>query len=318
MLYDLYATLCRTIPQDEAALFGLPVADGDQIWFSINSNAYPALLLPAQQDDARPDIVLRSVDVEFSRACEIQTSADKPHSGCYSIVRLKDSDPDIVRLFAKILEERFCRGELPKSNAEIAGNIQEIAALFSKIADTERDLIGLWGELYVIACSDDLLSALRSWSTRKNAKFDFVTDTFVLDVKTTLSSTPKHRFSLDQLRPKGTYGAYILSLCLVEVQSGQTVGALMDAISARIGDPELRNAFLRQCLLKGGADIYRSKTTLRPYPDDDALMLYRASDIPVPEIGQTDPIENVRFDVDLTSVAVLENEARGTILRFDL
>lgn len=316
MLYDRYSRLCRNIPQDDVELFGLPLRQGSPIWMSIDFNAYPALLLPAQLGDRHPDIILRSIDVLFSRTCEIKTARDQHHSECYSIIRLKENDPDIVRLFTKIVEERFCRGEAPKNNAEIAENVQEVAALFSSVSDTPRDLIGLWGELYLITRADDLMSAIRSWSARKTAKYDFVTERFVLDVKTTLSSSPKHRFSLEQLRPHGTYDAYILSLCVVEVQAGQTVGALMDGISAQIGDAELRNAFLRQCLVKGGKDIYRSDLTLQAYPDGDALMLYNARDIPVPNVERDDPIENVRFDVDLTAIAALDIATCGVILCF--
>ena len=92
----------------------------------------------------------------------------------------------------------------------------------------------------------------------------------------------------------------------------------MDAIAAKLSDPEFRSAFFGQCLVKGGADVYRSDLTLQTYPDDGALTLYRAQDIPVPEIGEADPIENVRFDVDLTSIPELDRETSGEILRFQL
>ena len=316
MLYDQYITLCKTVPQDKTVLLGLPLENEPSLWISIDHNGHPSLLLPAQENDPRPDIVLRSIDVSFSRLCEIQTTDGSDHSGCFSIVKLKESDRDIVRLFSKILEERFCRAAKPKNNSEIAGNIQELAALFSRVDGSTKDLIGLWGELNLILCAENLLAAVRSWSTRKTAKYDFVAGSYVLDVKTTLSVTPKHRFSLEQLRPNGDYDAYILSTCLVEVPSGQTVGSLMDIIGTRIEDSEIRSAFLNQCITKGGADIYRSAMKLQTYPDQGTLNLYRASDIPVPTIGPTEPISNVRFDVDLTSISPLDSNTSSIILRF--
>ena len=81
----------------------------------------------------------------------------------------------------------------------------------------------------------------------------------------------------------------------------------MDALSIRIDDLELRSAFLKQCLVKGGRDIYRSDLTLRPYPDSETpLVLYRADDIPAPEVSGNDPIDNVRFDVDLSEISALD------------
>ncbi|MCF3972099.1 PD-(D/E)XK motif protein [Paracoccus salsus] len=272
-------------------------------------------MLPADANDIRTDIVLRSVDVEFSRLCTIETEDDQEHNGCYTIIRLKEADPDIVRLFVKILEERFL-SSARMSNPRIAESIQEVASLFSQIDGSPRDQLGLWGELFAITQSNNVDDAVRSWSSQKTAKYDFVTETFVLDVKTTLSSTPKHRFALDQLRPAGSYEAYILSLCVVELPAGRTVGELMDAIGDQIADNELRSAFLRQCLVKGGKDIYQSNLKLQAYPEEDSFQIYSASDIPVPAIDAGSPIHNVRFDVDLTNLAAVTRGAANTVLLF--
>jgi hypothetical protein len=136
-------------------------------------------------------------------------------------------------------------------------------------------------------------------------------------VKTTLKSVPQHRFSLDQLRPSGSFDAYIASLCVIEVQSGQTVADLMETLAARISDNELRSAFLIQCLTKGGRDLYRSDLTLQTYPDNASLSLFRAEEIPVPHVRASDPIENIRFDVDLSEIVPLPDQFRTSILTFE-
>ena len=316
MLTNLYPTLCKTVPQDDSALFGLPIAIDHPYWLAIDSQAYPALLLPARADDLRPDISLRAVEVLFSRACAIDTKERQSHQGCYSLVRLKENDPAIVRLFLKILEERFCSPNPPTTSSEVAASIQQVAALFSRVEGNTRDLIGLWGELHVISSVSDIESAVRRWSSRKTAKYDFVSDAFVLDVKTTTKSLPQHRFSFDQLRPSGAFGVFIVSLCVIEVQSGQTVGALMDSVAARIVDQDLRSAFLIQCLAKGGRDLYDSDLTLQTYPENAGLAIFRASDIPVPQIRACDPIENVRFDVDLSTISPVSDTEIEAILVF--
>lgn len=317
MLIDLYPTLCQTIPEEGAALFGLPVDGENPYWLAIDAQAFLALLLPARADDLRPDITLRAVDALFSRTCVIDTDTHDPHEGCYSLIRLKESDPAIVRLFLRIIEERFCTTTPPKTNAEIASRIQQVAALFSRIEDNSRDLIGLWGELTVISHAKDTEAAVQCWSTRKTAKYDFVADHFVLDVKTTTRSKPQHRFSLEQIRPAGAFDAYIASLCVIEVQSGQTIGDLMESLADRINDHNLRSEFLVQCLTKGGTDLYRSELTLQTYPDNASLKLFRAADIPAPHVHSGDPIENVRFDVDLSDIEPLSEQDLASLLMFD-
>ncbi len=311
MLFALYNTLCETIPKTEGAQFGVPVSGDCALWLAIDLNAHPALLLPAITTDLRADIVLSSVDVAFSRDCEIQTAQGQTQSGCYTVIRLKENDPDIVRLFLKILEELFFGNVEDLSNAKIAESIQEVAALFSQVDSATRDLIGLWGELFAIKQARDVGVAVQYWSSRKHTKYDFVTEDFVLDVKTTLSNVPKHRFSMEQLRPQGSYDALIFSLCVVEVPAGKSVGDMMDGIAEQIADSELCSAFLRQCLEKGGRDIYRSPLRLQAYPDEDKFCIYDAKDIPVPRVDANAPIDNVRFDVELTSIKVLEEERRS-------
>lgn len=316
MLTDLYHKLCQAVPIGKEALYGLPIVQGEPQWIAIDENAYPTLLLPARTDDHRPDIMLRAVDVLFSRNCLVETEGEKVNAGCYSLIRLKENDSDIVRLFLKILEERFCGNNSPKCNSEIAMNIQEVAAIFSRVENKTRDLVGLWGELYVIVCSANIVSAVQCWCTQKTSKFDFVTQNFVLDVKTNRSSIPKHRFSLEQLRPPKRISAFIGSICVAEVQSGQTVGIMMDQILEHINDRSLRSSFLGQCLAKGGADVYRSEMTLKPYPDTNGLVFYKALDIPVPTINEHDPVDHVRFDVDLSSIKSLSLEDSQNVLRF--
>jgi hypothetical protein len=318
MLTDLYPTLCENIPEDGATLFGMPVSGDYSYWLAIDAQAFPALLLPARADDLRPDITLRSVDALFSRTCIIDTDTPDVHEGCYSLIRLKESDPAIVRLFLRILEESFCTTSSPNTNAEIAARVQQIAALFSRPNDNTLDLIGLWGELTVIAHAPNTDAVVRCWSTRKTAKYDFVTDRFVLDVKTTTKSTPKHRFSFDQLRPSGAYDVYVASLCVTEAPSGKTVADLIEAIVMRISDQRLRCAFLVQCLAKGGRDLYRSELALRTYSGNASPNLFWAEDIPVPRVSSSDPIDNVRFDVDLSELACLPAQYSATVLAFEV
>lgn len=318
MLMDLYSTLCDVGPRGEPAFYGMPIPGGYPYWLAIDAEAFPAFLVSAKPDDFRPEICLRAVNVFFSRNCVIESDTQMAHQGCYSLIQLKESNPAIVRLFLRILEESFCNTRPPNDNGEIAARIQQIAALFSRIDIDSRDLIGLWGELYVISCAPDTDAAVRCWSSRKTAKYDFVTDNFVLDVKTTVGAKPQHRFSLEQLRPPRICDAYIASLCVTEVPNGQIVGDLIDHIVAKLKDQDLRSAFLMQCLNKGGPDLYRSKLALQRNPSKSLVSIFRARDIPVPQVSSMDPIDNVRFDVELSGLVPLSEKECASVLTFEV
>lgn len=318
MLFDSYTRLVERVPVTNAHLYGSPVDGEGKLWLAITDQSFPCLLFSNQEAEFRTDIALRFVDVEFSRECEIASEAAGPTVGVYTIVRLNENDSDMVRLFLRLLEEAFCRELRNLSNRQIGDRILEIAELFRRLESSTGDVLGLWGELYIIAGSGNIATAARCWCSHKNAKYDFVCPDFVLDVKTTLKPRRQHRFSIEQLRPVGGYHAYIASLQLVEAPSGLTVSDLLESVLAALGEDEVRGRFVNQCLLKGGRDLYRSVLTLQALPEGRSLAVFDASEIPVPAIEPMAPITNVRFDVDLSgSVAVSEDRQRQLLAFHD-
>lgn len=316
MLFESYAKLVSDFPDSCDQLFGQPLTADSSLWLSVDADAYPALLFSARKDDSRNDIELRSVSVQFSRDCVIEAAHGVSGSGIYTVVRLNDNDPDVVRMLLRLLEEAFCEREKPYTNKDIASRILELVDLFKQIGESSGDIVGLWGELYILSRSGDLDMAVQCWCRHKKAKYDYVTDSFALEAKTTVLSKRKHRFSLDQLRPSGDFPVYVVSLTVVEINSGRTAAELMDELYGKIDDSDLRAPFLAQCLIKGGQDIYRGTLKFSVFPNQESLRIFNAYNIPVPEIGAGSPIDNVRFDVDLSEIEPITNRERDVVLSF--
>lgn len=317
MFYEVYAQLVQKFPASCGYLYGRALAPNGNLWLSVDEHARPYLLFQAGPDKQNSDIELRSVAVEFSRQCEIALDEANTSAGCYTIIHLDNGDPDIIRTFLRLLEEAFYETERRYANKEIGEKILELADMFSEISESIGDVIGLWGELYVIESAKNVAAAAQCWCKHKNAKYDFVSDGFALEVKSTLAAKRKHRFSMEQLRPGSDFDVYVASLTLIDSHSGRTVSVLLDSLCQQIPDRELRNAFVTQCIAKGGSDIYRSNLRLGVLPNQKSLSLYRALDIPVPQVILTDPIDNVRFDVDLSSVSPLDTSQHALLLSFD-
>lgn len=317
MLFDLYSNLIRTAPLDRIHLYGSRTGEGRAVWLAITTQGFPCLAVPARDDDFRADIALHSIDVEFSRGCEIVANHEGGRvTGTYTVVRLNDAEPDTVRLVLRLLEEAFCRTSEVLDNRLVGDKILEIAELFRRLESVTGDLVGLWGELYLIAESGNVLSAVRSWCSHKEAKYDFVSCDFALEVKTTVKPTRQHRFSIEQLRPAGDFQVFVASLQVIEVPSGRSVPEMMELVLGHLHDGDLRHAFLHRCVSKGGADLYRSTLTLQCLPGGGSLTLLRAKDIPVPTIAVGDPISQVRFDVDLSRVSPVNGDLADSVLSF--
>jgi len=317
MLFEAYTALVDKFPSGCQSLYGeeLPAVAG--MWLAIDEQAFPSLLFSSQPEDTRSDIELRFVSVRFSRECEIAVDG-RPHAfGTYTIVRLEENDPDLVRVFLRLLEETFC-GKAPsaRSNREISERILELVNLFSQLEHSAKDLVGLWGELQIICQADSPEAAARCWCLEKTAKYDFVCDDFALEAKTTLRPSRVHRFSLDQLRSHGELEIYVASIQAVQAFGGSTVSELMDRILEAITGVELRRSFLALCLLKGGEDIYKSGLKLQLLSCDKGVAYFAASDIPVPFVGAELPITNVKFDVCLDNVRQQDGQVSARLGKF--
>ncbi|MCY3675793.1 MAG: PD-(D/E)XK motif protein [Paracoccaceae bacterium] len=316
MLLEVYDRLKFLYPETCTQLFGSKIDGSNTLWMSINAEGHPGLLFESFKDDFQPDLKLKSVEVKFSRPCDIQLQDGKILSGNYTLVSLSNDDPDIIRVFLRLLEEAFCIPDADHSSIAIRKQILSIADLFSRVNEEIKDVLGLWGELNLIRNSTNIRAAVRAWTSSSNARFDFITKNYAIEVKTTLKSKRVHRFTLEQLCPKEDFTIYIVSYLLIETPNGETVSDLMDFIYENLECSEERGSFFRNCLVRGGLDIYGSELCFSDLPNNTSIAVFEANKLPVPYVKLDYPISNVRFDLDLSNFQALSNEPYSSLLNF--
>jgi hypothetical protein len=316
MLFEIYQRLLNTFPKDCENLYGEAIENTDAIWLAVGSEGYPHLMFPVSGITDESDLKFRFIDVQFSRECYISDTSSNDQSGSFTLIKLKDDDPDVIRVFLRLLEETFFNASENLDNRFIRKEVLHLIELFSKITFDKSNLIGLWGELFTISNAADIEKAVSCWCSSENAKYDFVTRDFMLEVKTSLKSSRLHSFSLEQLRPSTDANVYIASILIAEVPSGLLLSQLIDQISASISDLDERRAFFRLCILKGGKDIYRLTMKLKPIDTGISIAIYESAQIPVPYIDPADPISHLRFDVNLTDIIQITANDRDRVLLF--
>lgn len=316
MLFEAYQELARRFPDACQHLFGSKIDGAHGLWLSLDAQGQPYLLFEMAEDDGQPDLKLKAVEVRFACPCDIQLQDGSALSGTFTLVSLANDDPDIIRVFLRLLEEAFLAPGADHSAAAVRDQILSIADLFARLSDDLKDVVGLWGELHIIRTAQDVNAAARAWSSSTRARYDFMTDRLALEVKTTLKSVRQHRFSLEQLRANADFQVYIVSILLTELPGGEAAYELIDEIYAALDDPQDRARFFRQCLRKGGADIYGSELRLSTLPGGASIALFDAGTLPVPAVEGGDPISNVRFDLQLQEREMLESECQQRVLSF--
>jgi len=316
MLFEAYQELARRFPDACQHLFGSKIDSAQGLWLSLDAQGQPYLLFEMAEDDGQPDLKLKAVEVRFACPCDIQLQDGSALSGTYTLVSLANDDPEIIRVFLRLLEEAFLAPGADHTAAAVRDQILSIADLFTRLSDDLKDVVGLWGELHIIRTAQDVNAAARAWSSSARARYDFMTERFALEVKTTLKSARQHRFSLEQLRPNADIRVYVASILLTELPGGEAAPELIDEIYTALDDPKSRARFFRQCLRKGGADIYGSELRLSTLPDGASIALFDAGSLPVPAIESGDPIFDVRFDLDLSGIDKLSIPSAHGLLSF--
>ena len=303
MFFEAYKSLIELLPAQLEGPFGQQVGAKSNLWLALDTQGYPSLLVTTRLTDDRSDIELRSISVQFSRACEITTEEGENVAGTFTIVRLEENDTDLVRLFLRLLEEAFDGNNTQLTNRLIGERILEIAEIFRQIEISVKNVLGLWGELRLIKTATSRENAVRCWCQGRTAKYDFVCAGFAVEVKATLKPNRQHCFALEQLRPlDDSLKVFIASAQLVQSPGGKAVFELIDEIVTEIADRELRKNFLNACVLKGGTDIYKSNARYQFLSGDSAIAYYAAKDIPVPLVEPNGVISNLRFDVCLDTL----------------
>jgi hypothetical protein len=136
------------------------------------------------------------------------------------------------RLFCSSLSSIFEVDLKHKFNVnEIEIALSKIEAITLKENDEFYEVIGVWGELFllnefILASSSTeskqlIISAWEGLNTRTKIDFNFKTKNKKIEVKTTSETTRMHHFnSLDQISTNDEIEGYLASFCITQIDSG--------------------------------------------------------------------------------------------------
>jgi len=250
-----------------------------------------------------PGLKLRNLTVEFHVTCRVQTAAG-PIEDQFALVSCDDSVPELFELFIRCFAAAAERLAIGAGTAEIKNNLQGLLDLFRAMSKPSgRAVSGLWAELFVIAKSMHIESALRAWRSSPFDRFDFSWFDQCLEVKATTNALRAHEFSLEQLQaPLGREG-FVASILLQPLSGGTVVMDLATAIETAVsGKQTLRQKLWGNIASALGSD-FSSKLDVRfdiSYAERN-FIIFAMGDVPAPPLPSDGRISNIRFQSDLTS-----------------
>lgn len=271
-----------------------------------DTEGFPVLMLGSRDTPhgLAPAMRLQAVEVQFAVLCQVSLPDGQRGEHKLSVMRCLSSDSELQRYFLKVAEAIVQLVGAAPAFTQVTGAVRRVVELFQRLSrPPTREIIGLYGELLIIAWSANAPDAMRAWRGDPTARFDFSIDDTRIDVKTSGRRVRAHNFSLDQCRPPpGTIGVF--ASIMVEPGTGASLGDLLLKIEARLsGDAnlvmklhDLVSESLGESLVEGLKSRYDDKAARA------SLRWFFSDDIPSPSGPVPPAVSEVHFRSDLTTI----------------
>jgi hypothetical protein len=238
-LYDVFENTQPPSGDTSKPLYSVSPANGHSAYFVGKDQSGGAYLLVSASGPnlgGHAAIRLEAVEAQFAVRCRVRRGQEPVREGVYSVVRCRAQDSETVRYFYAVCETVIrIMGDAP-SEHDVASAVHHLANILREIRNPAREtVIGLFGELCVLAFSSSAEDAVAAWRADQSSRYDFARGDARLEVKATSSRLRTHAFSYDQCNPPSGTHALVASL-FAECQSGGvTLESVVRTIEERLG-----------------------------------------------------------------------------------
>lgn len=298
---DFLKLACAT---SDTSFSAIPISVRRKDFLAKSSDGTPIFLLhDASEARYSPGVQFRYLTAQFHSTCRIQTEGEELQDQ-FAVVSCDSAETDLHEIFVRC----FCAAieELPINSGtrELNNCIHQLVELFRALSQPcGKDVMGLWGELYVIANSGNIKEAMERWHKDPFERFDFSWPLGCLEVKTSMQSTRLHTFSLEQLVNPMKGNGYVVSLLLQPLSGGLGVIDLANLIEIEVRHSPALKQKLWNNLAKSLGHDFSEKLDKRfdIFYANRNTIVYAMDDIPRPEKPNDERVISIRFTADLTS-----------------
>ena len=265
----------------------------------------PALLVPSGlAGNQSRHVRLKHLEVLPSVRCRMLQDGEE-HTGVFTVCRCVSSDGAIASIFVDALTWLV---NAPDGLNRIPATIEALIELFAATARESRaPIVGVWGELFTIAVAHDPGRLIAAWHLEPGDAFDFSSDWWRLEVKTS-ADRRAHRFSLRQLEPPGGVSVAVASLVTSLDAGGVSVRDLMDRVVSRCSDGDQVGKVMSSVAGALGADVAAWDTVRFSLAHAvESLKLFDGAELPRPWVNDARVVD-VRFTLDCTDTATRRPE----------
>lgn len=194
-----------------------------------------ALLIRAPGGTRTVPLLLAGIHALFAVQCRIREGEAIGVTDEFTVVSCSSQDQRSESYFVDVLDlivQRLGDHPDPKS---LEDAILQLVALFQKLQkQPSNSIVGLVGELILIAIANSPRKALDAWHSNPNDRFDFSTGALRVDCKATSQRNRVHEFSLEQTSPPEGCRAFAMSVFVEPAGGGQSLSALLSELESLV------------------------------------------------------------------------------------
>jgi hypothetical protein len=270
-----------------------------------NQDGFPVIMICTKKSfKNKQRFSLQNLSIQQDIECRINDGT-QIKTEFFTLIIFTNNSTELQNYFFRIAEPLL--DSIPKkpTEKEVTDILFNFLEIFRALLEpAQKSVLGLWGELFVIAQSINAEELLDAWHDNNYEKYDFGMSDWRIEVKTTIKNVRIHSFSLEQLNPISEVKVEIASILTKRIESGKSIEDLCEIIRMRVANSNLTNKMnliIAQILgetieeaQKIKFDIDLAFQTLRFYSTNDIPKIF-PNQIP-------SQVCNVKFDVDLSTI----------------
>ena len=243
------------------------------------------------------------LSIHYNVSCTIKTKGSRlKKNEEYTLLTLRTKEIGIEHYFIELVCIYIRKlGNIP-SIEDVKNEYLKLESIFLKLSKSSKlDILGLWGELFIIEKSSHPEYLISSWHISSKAKMDFNDCIDKVEIKTTTRKRRCHSFEIKQLwKYKG--GLTIISSVMTEeIESGHSISDLIGSIKLKISVSYYQELINKVFDVVGdkieGVDDYRFDYNMAL----SEIKYFDANKIPRPGLIPKE-VTSVKFEVDLTGI----------------
>ena len=264
-----------------------------------NYNGLPSILINTKKNnESVAPYKGMSIRLRFNINCKIHEENEKQN---YTILSCISKDEQIIKIFLDICQTTISQLGKEPTPKEISEKTQMLIDLFKEMPNKLSSIVGLWGELFLIASSRNIPKSLEAWHQHAEDKYDFYDNNEALEVKCTSKTDRKHTFKHDQL-VSNLKDHYVASIMISDDPiKGLSVVDLYEDIKTRCKLDNLNNKLKKIFFKIVGKTPYEELNEYRYNFDYSKknVMYYKLKDIST-LVNEDDSVTDISYKVDLS------------------